>query len=230
MSAELDALDGFPETIKLSSGTFVEIQDLKSRQFFKFLRIVTHGALPLVSDMSLFKFDADTDINEFGARLLSIMLLSIPDAEAETIEFLQTMVKPAGLIEGRKLNKQDTERNNALWEKLDAEMENPELEDLITLIEAIIKREAADMQALGKRLSAMFNLAVKTGQIDQAPSIPKFPEPSSSEDSPAPTTSSLPNTDGTTTSSATSPSAGYDSVPLQYENAGTYSSGSVSNG
>ncbi len=228
MSAELKALDGFPEQIKLVSGNFVEIQDLKARQFFKFLRIVTHGALPLVQDMSLFRLGGDMDADEFGARLLSIMLLSIPDAENETIEFLESMCKPAGLIEGRNLNKQDTERNNALWDAFARDMANPELDDLISLIEAIVKREAADIQALGKRLQAMFNLAQKTGQIPTQPQT--SPAVNSSADSPAPTTSSPASTDGPTPSSVTSASGGSDNVQLQFENAGTSSSGSASNG
>ena len=227
MSAELNALDGIPEQVKLSSGNFVEIQDLKSRQFFKFLRIVTHGALPLVNDMSLFRLGGDIDPEEFGARLLSIMLLSIPDAETETIEFLQSMVKPAGLIEGRSLNKQDTERNNVLWDQFRKDMDNPELDDLITLIEAIVKREAADIQALGKRLQGMFSLAQKTGQLSPNPTSPAQ---NSSAGSPAATTSSPANTAGPTTSSAISVSGGSASASLLFENVATTPTGSVSNG
>lgn len=227
MSAELNALDGVPEQVKLTSGTFVEVVDLKSRQFFKFLRIVTHGALPLVNDMSLFRMNGDIDAEEFSARLLSIMLLSIPDAEKETIEFLQSMVKPVGLIEGRNLNKQDTERNNALWAAVDRDMENPELDDLISLVECIVKREAADIQALGKRLQGMFNLAQKTGQVPQSLSSPAQ---NSSADSPAASTSSPASTDGPMSSSGISVSGGSDNVQLLFENAATTSSGSVSNG
>lgn len=227
MSSELNALDGVPEQVKLSTGTFVEVQDLKSRQFFKLLRIITHGALPLMNDMSLFRMSSDMSATEFGQRLLSVMLLSIPDAEKETIEFLQSMVKPAGLIEGRNLNKQDTERNSALWAAVDADMYNPELDDLVTLVETIIRREASDIQALGKRLQAMFKLAEKTGQV---PNLHTSPEANSSADSREASTSSRPSTDGPTTSSGISVSGGSDNAQLLFENGASTSSGSVNNG
>ena len=38
-------------------------------------------------------------------------------------------------------------------------LDNPELEDLVDLIEAIVRREAKDIMALGKRLAAMLKLA-----------------------------------------------------------------------
>ncbi len=209
MATELDALDPTPETLKLVSGNAVVLEDLRARQFFKLLRIVTHGALPLVQDMSLFQLDPDGDAREFGARLAGILALSIPDAEDETIAFVRAMCKPYGLIEGRKLNKADTERNNALWANLDAELDNPELDDLVSIVEAVVRREAADLQALGKRLAGMLNLAKKTGQL--APTSTPTTPPSSA-DSVARSTFSPANTAGPTTSASTSASGGYANV------------------
>jgi len=225
--AELDALDPQPEQVKLSTGTLIQIEDLRSRQFFKFLRIITHGALPLMQDMSLFQLDPNTDAREFSGKLMSIMLLSIPDAEDETIEFVRSMCRPVGLIEGRKLNKQDTERNTELWFKLELDLDNPELDDLVTIIEAIVRREASDIQALGKRLAAMFKLAEKTGQLSPTPSSPT---PTSSEDSAEPSTSSPPSTDGPTTSSVTSPSGDSANASPPSGNGASTPSGSGSNG
>lgn len=226
---EIDVLDPVPEQLKLSSGTVVLVEDLKARQFFKFLRIITHGALPMVSDLSIFKMDSDMDTGEFGARLLSLMILSIPDAEDESVDFIRAMVKPYGLIEGglRGLNKVDKERNEELWRRVDADLENPELDDLITIIEAVVKREAADIQALGKRLGAMFKMAEKTGQV---PSSPTASTRASSADSPAPSISSRRSTSGRTRSSETSPSVASVSVSLPSESVVSTSSGSGSNG
>ncbi len=236
MANELDALDPVPEEIKLSTGTVVAIQPLRARQFFKFLRIVTHGALPLMNDMSLFQMDDDMSQQEFTGRLLSVMLLSIPDAEDETVEFIRSMVEPAGLITGRKLNKQDSERNAELTARVDAELDNPELDDLVSIIEAIVKREAADIQALGKRLAGMFKLAQKTGQIPEIPQqdspspSPTSPEPNSSAGSPELSISYPPNTAGTTTVYTTSTSGGSGSVWLQSGNASTTSNGETNSG
>lgn len=229
--SELDALDPVPEQLKLSTGTIVEIEDLKTRQFFKLLRIVTHGALPLMSDLSLFKLDPDSDLGEFTGRLLAVLVMSIPDAVDETIDFVRVMVKPSGVIEGRKLNKADSERNDYLWAQVDNDLENPELEDLISIVEAIVKREAADIQALGKRLASMMNLAAKTGQLkpDRQPPT-NASTPSSSADSPDPSISYPTSTDGATTTSDGSASADFGSASQQSESVSTTSGGSASNG
>jgi len=233
MANEIDVLDPVPTTVTLSTGTVVEIEHLKARQFFKFLRIITRGALPAMQDMSVFKLDGEQDAKEFAGRLISLMLLSIPEAEDEAIEFIQSMCKPYGLIErrgGSKLNKQDVERNTELWTRVITDLDNPELDDLVTVVEAIVKREAADIQALGKRLSAMFKLAEKTGQIPSPSQSRTSPAGNSSADYPAPTTSSPASTDGPTPSAETSPSAGYVSVSPPFGSDVTTTSGTAING
>lgn len=230
MATEIDALDPVPEQVTLQSGTVVVLEPLKARQFFRLLRIVTHGAMPVLSDLSLLKLDPDMDTQEFATKLLTLMALSIPDAEDETIDFVKSMCKPFGAIEGRKLNKQDAERNAELWGRLDIELDNPELDDLLTIVEAIVKREAGDIQALGKRLAAMFNLAEKTGQLTKPQPPTSATTPASSADSPAPTTFSPPSTAGPTTTSAGSASVVYGSVSPPSGNGGTTSSGGASNG
>lgn len=230
MANEIDKLDPIPELISLRSGLRVRLESLKARQFFKLLRIITHGALPSVQAGLLSMDDLDTD--EFMGRLLSITLLSIPDAEDETIDFVRSLCYPDGLIERPNLNKQDLERNQILWNGLDAELENPDLDDLVTILEAVVKREAQDIQALGKRLASMFKLAEKTGQIEKPSSSPSPTEstPPSSEDSPAPTTSSRRNTAGPTKKSATSPSGGSAKRSPRSARPSTTSAGSVSIG
>ncbi len=227
--AELDALDPVPDQVKLQSGTIVVFEDLRSRQFFRLLRIVTHGALPLIQDTSLLRLDPNGETGEFVERMLTLLLLSIPDAEEETILFVQSMVKPYGLIEGRRLNKADKERNDYLLESLDEELNNPDLDDLVTIVEGIVRREAKDIQALGKRLMAMFKLAEKTGQVPSSPN-PTSPDRTSSADSREPSTSSPTSTDGPTTPSGTSPSKGSAKSSRRSANAASGADGSGSNG
>lgn len=204
--AELDSLDPIPEQVKLQSGLTVQLERLKARQFFKLLRIITQGAMPQMQTAGLFDTDG-LDASEFTSRLITVTLLSIPEAEDQTIDFVRSMGKPVGLIERKNLNKQDAERNLELWTRFDEELDNPELDDLVTIIEAVVRREAADIQALGKRLAAMFNLAVKTGQIPENQSPNQTGSTSaSSADSPAPSISSVRSTDGRTRSSSTSAS------------------------
>lgn len=231
---EIDALDPVPEQLKLTSGTVVALESLRARQFFKFLRIITHGALPVIQDFSIFNFEEDANATEFGGRLLSLMVLSIPDAEDETIGFVRSMCKPVGLIERRNLNKVDAERNNTLWAQLDAELENPDLDDLVTIIEAIVRRESEDIQALGKRLAAMFKLAQRTGQVP-APASPPSPDPispapTSSAGSPAASTFSPASTAGVTTGSVTFTSGGSVNVSPRSESDASTPSGSENDG
>jgi hypothetical protein len=230
MANELDKLDPIPETVVLRSGLQVQLESLRTRQFFKFLRIVTHGALPGMREAGLFSDMGDLDTDEFMGRLLSITLLSVPDAEDETIDFIKSMVYPVGLIERKGLNKQDLERNTILWEGLDAEMTNPDLDDLITIIEAVVKRESQDIQALGKRLASMFALAEKTGQIDTKSPSPTESTSTSSVESPGPSTSSRRSTAGRTKSSSTSRSVESVNASLLSENASTTRVGSASIG
>jgi hypothetical protein len=230
LANEIDQLDPIPEIITLRSGMKVQLESLKGRQFLKLLRIVTHGALPGLRDSGIFQLDFDDlDVDEFVGRLLSVVVMAIPDAEDETFVFLRSMCYPVGLIERRGLNKQDVERNTLLWEALDDELENPELDDIVTIIEAVVKREAADIQALGKRLASMLRLAMKTGQVPQSPSPSTSTSPSS-EGSPGHSTSSRRSTGGRTKSSSNSRSVESVSVSLLSENDSTMPVGSASIG
>ncbi len=147
-------------TLTLESGTQIEIVPLKTRQFFRLMKIVTHGAGEAIANLNL-----DLAEEEFVLKLLATVVFAIPDAENETIDFLQSMVSPVGLRTGVILNKQDREYNANLWAGLDVELANPEIGDTISIIEAVVKREGEDLQALGKRLMSMFSIAEKTGQL-----------------------------------------------------------------
>ncbi len=199
ISDEMSAILPEDERVKLSSGTFVLLESLKMRQFFRLMRIVTHGAGPAIARMNL---DVNSTVEQFTTQLVTLVLFAIPDAEEETIDFLMSMVKPDGLIENRALNKADKERNSELIENLRKELDNPEPDDFVTLIEAIVKREAEDLQALGKRVVKMFQTAQKVGV---APNLTS-PAANSSEVSPEPVISSPTSTDGPTSTSSGLPS------------------------
>lgn len=169
--SDVDVIAPVPEddgTITLSTGTELILQPLKARQFFKLLRIITHGAAPILPSL---QFDPDATTEEWVQKFLAVVMMAIPESEQETLEFIASMIKPAGLIEakGRKgqLSKKDQELNDALWDQVEVDLGNPELEDLFTIIEAIVRNEAEDLKALGKRLMALFDLAKKTGQLKQ---------------------------------------------------------------
>jgi hypothetical protein len=204
--SELDALAPVAETTKLSTGTAVVYEPLKTRQFFGLLRIVTRGAGAALGDPTLFSLNSDTTAQEWGQKLLALILVAVPNAENETVAFIQSMVKPDGLVDkpARSLTKADTAHNAALWATLSEELFNPELEDTLTILEDVVKRESSDLVALGKRLATMMKVAQKTGQVPETaqPALESLisPDLTSSEDSAAPSTSSPASTDGPTTS------------------------------
>jgi hypothetical protein len=203
---ELDRLDPEPAVHKLSTGLAVEIVRLRTRQFFRLLKVLTHGAGPAVVQAGL---DFSAGAEQFATQLLTLVAMSIPDAEQEAIAFLQSMCKPAGLADKPKLSKQEQQDNDELWEQFNKDLFNPELDDTIDLIEIIVKNEAPELQALGKKLQRMLQLFRATGQDkEQAEPEASPQEMASRESSPPRSTSSPASTDGPTSTSSGSRSAG----------------------
>lgn len=187
--SETDVLIPNSEPVKLESGMLVTIEEMRTRQFLRMLKIVTRGALPLISDPAMLRISDDVSKEVFTARIISLLLAAFPEAEDETISFLQSMVSPHGLIEKSVLQESDIVANKKKWAELDAELANPRLGDTVTLIEAIVQREASDLQALGKRIAAMFKVAQKTGQVPESLNQ-MFQGENSSDQLAAPSTSS----------------------------------------
>ena len=149
---EMDRLEPIGTRITLSSGTIVDLQPLKLRQFLKFLRILTSGASEIWANMRL----SMDDEQAFTRDLMGLAVFALPQAENETVDFLKSMVAPADLSKQSGRAGQDARME--AWSKLSIELENPELEDTLSLIQGIIETEASDLMALGKRLRKMFAL------------------------------------------------------------------------
>lgn len=224
-TSELDRLDPDPQRRTLSTGLEVEIVRLKTRQFFRLLKILTHGVGPGIMQANL-NFDQDNP-GEFAQRLITMVLMSIPDAEQEALWFLASMTRPAGLADKpeKDLTKQEKEDNQKLWDDFNSALNNPELDDLLDIIEAVITQEAPEIQALGKRVASMLKLAARTGADREA----KAPDPDprelngSAEPSPPSSTSSATSTGGPTSTSSASLSAGSASARRRRVTAATAS-------
>jgi hypothetical protein len=206
--SELDRIDPQPVECKLSTGFTVEVVRMRTRQFFRLLRVLTHGAGPALTQSGL---DFSAPGEEFGAKLLMLVVMSIPDAEQEAIAFLASMCRPAGIVEkpAGKLTKQENESNQALWDRYNTELHNPDMGDTLDLIEVIVQVEAPELQALGKKLQRTLDLFRKTGQDKEPPEAEASPQELSSPGrSRRRSTASATSTDGPTSTSSTSPSAG----------------------
>lgn len=138
--------------VDLANGTKVRIRPLKLREFLAMLKIVTRGAAMAMGSVRL-----DTNDEEFAQSLISLFLFAIPEAEDEAVDFIRLMVEPVGpFAEGERETAEQ-----ALFEYL----ENPELEDLVTVVEGVVAREGKDLRSLGKRIGKMLEVARKTGQV-----------------------------------------------------------------
>jgi hypothetical protein len=180
---DIDRLDPPPpDDYTMTDGVRVLFQRLRTRQFFKLLRIVTRGAGNM---LGLLRLSPGQSIDDFTNNLIAVIVLAIPEAEEETIEFLRSMVEPVppavpDETPPAQVGKVAASMVADARKKLDASLDNPELDDLLGIVEAIVRREAPDLKALGKRLVSTIELAQKTGQIPQDATAA-----ASSEDSPA---------------------------------------------
>lgn len=176
--SETNTLLGAPEQLTLQSGLQVNIRPLRTIELFKFLKIISgSGAVAL----NQFRLDRAMPSDEFGARMVALLIFAIPQAEEETMEFIRAMVEPVGLIKPER-NKQDKEKNQSRWMEAGIALENPTGDDTLTIIEAVIKAEAGNIQSLGKRIMKMMTMMFPNLKV--TPSEPKNTDesdPNSSE-------------------------------------------------
>lgn len=164
-TTDLETIAADPQTITLTSGLRVNVLRLKTRQLMRLMKILTRGGAPALAEIQL---SADMDPEAFAAQMLALMAFSIPEAEEETIEFVLSMIEPAELIPGA-MSKPEREVNEGLYLRVNAEMVNPELDDLISVIEVVVKTEAPHLVALGKRLRALVAVATPTKKPEASP-------------------------------------------------------------
>jgi hypothetical protein len=156
VSEDVDRIDPPPSELKLANGQVVLLKRMRTRQFFALLRIISRSAPTMMRSMSL--DPSRQSMEEFTTNLIALLVVSIPEADTETLEFLLSMVEP------RDLGVSDEQKKQA-WRDLRVYLADPELDDTFNLVEAIIRREAPDLKALGERAIKTFQLAQKTGQV-----------------------------------------------------------------
>jgi hypothetical protein len=148
-SNDVEALSPSPDTLTLESGLVVRVEHLRTRGMLKLLKIVTRGGGPILMQMPLDFNDPEAFVQQF----LAVVMMAIPEAEDETIDFLRAMITPADVVENPK-TKADRQKNEDLIKRLVDETEDPEISDTIDIITRIVQNEASDIVALGKRLAA----------------------------------------------------------------------------
>lgn len=165
---DTDILLAEPTNLKLVSGLEVKVLRLRTKALLSLFRILMRGA----SDI-LFSGKLDPNDDGFQQQLMFAVLFSIPEDPEGTLEFLRVMVEPAQLRTTRT-SKGDDLWNQEQWETLDKELEDPDLEDLIDIVAAIVQSEAPHIQALGKKLTGLVKtLGPSLRMNDSEESAPK---------------------------------------------------------
>lgn len=156
---ESERLDPSPTgPLTLTTGKVVEVVPLKTREMMKLLKIVTRGAGSVLEQLM-----GELDLSDpaaFAQTLGALIIMSIPEAENEVIEFVQSIVRPANFDQVTD-QKARVEQLTILM----AELNNPELDDLISIVERVIRRESEDIRNLGKRIGTAFKLGQKVGLV-----------------------------------------------------------------
>lgn len=155
--------NGTPKKLQLKSGIEFDVEPLKLRQFLALLRIMTRGAAGIYAmGAGASLTSGNLDGEAFARELLTMVVFAIPEAEDETVEFAKSIVRPAKLTGNKTVD-------DELRQLLSAELDNPELEDLVSIIEVVVNREGNDLKALGKRLGGMMKVADKIGATKNLP-------------------------------------------------------------
>lgn len=163
VNEDIDAISAEPTPLTLESGLPIKVLRIRTLATMALLRILTRGAGEALLSLRL---GGDTTEEEFTGALLGAVLFSIPETPTETIEFINLMVEP-GNLNTMPSNPGDFAHNQEQYDLLRAELADPSLEDLVTIIEQIVKLEAPHVVALGKRLATLFPTALKAEKKDQ---------------------------------------------------------------
>lgn len=182
--SEIDSILGVDTELKLSTGTLINIRPLKTLELFKLLKIISASGARAVLQ---FRLDEASSVEDFMTRMLGLIMVSVPEAERETLDFLRCMVEPVGLIKPER-NKQDQQKNQVLWNELTVALDNPEMEDTLSIIESIVQAEAGNIQSLGKRIARMMQTAFpnsKETNTETEGTTESIPEESSEDSLPS---------------------------------------------
>jgi len=138
--------------LTLTTGLEVELRPLKLREFLKLLKIITRGGASILGTVNL-DFN---DTEGFISDLLAVILFAVPEAEEEVADFIAAVCKPTALTG-------NPEKDQEVYQLALETFDNPDLVDVLDIITLLVRTEGRDLQALGKRLRAMFAVAQKMG-------------------------------------------------------------------
>ena len=104
---DIDAIAAEPQELTLESGFPIKVLRIRTRATMSLLKILTRGA---GEALMAIRVGSDTSQDEFVGTLLGAVVMSIPEAEDETVEFINRIVEPAKLIDKPRLTPGDVGR------------------------------------------------------------------------------------------------------------------------
>lgn len=128
------------------------VQVMRTRQLLRLLKVITNGA-PFGMAMLSAEGDDDEDAG-FGARLLALLWVAIPEAEEATLGFLASMVELSPEETEGKTGKELLE----IQGRFSRALQNPEVDETFDLIGRIIELEKPNLALLGKRLAVLLRM------------------------------------------------------------------------
>ena len=153
---ELDRLIPVPgEPIKLSDGTYVLIRPMKVKELFAAFKIITRGAAMSMGALSMNVLNQQ---DQFAETLIALLINAIPEADEEFAEFLRIVVDPVPPKDGW------TDRDAHLAAELHLDqllLEDPEIDDAMDIVTAVVYAESRDIERLGKKLRNAIQLFTK---------------------------------------------------------------------
>lgn len=133
------------------AGHECRVRRLKTLEVMALLRVVTAGIGDGIGSM-----DFSGDREAMGPQLVALLVMSIPAAPQEMVTFVRRVVEPAGDL------------TEAQRKTFDAELGNPELEVLMSIVGKIVEQEKDDMsellgkvEGMAKHLSALYQTGKK---------------------------------------------------------------------
>lgn len=124
------------------SGLDVLVDELKLVHLFDLLELLEKTSMSV-------NLSPDQDVEVFSNSLVAAIAFSAADNQADLSALLRAVLRPASLVKNPKTS--DAKQiNEALWTQLYDELEDPDIEDLIDVVKAIVHKSADTIIALGR--------------------------------------------------------------------------------
>lgn len=138
---DVDDLEAIhPDVVRVTiDGQVCKIHRLKTREFLELMRILTNGLGPNIGNVRL-SFD---DPDAIGSEMMALMFMAIPNASQEFAVFLADIVEP---VDGEQKGKVAAYLHD-----------NPELDEMLEIFEAVARQEKDDLSALLGKARAMWS-------------------------------------------------------------------------